>query len=770
MSWEDQINIYNDPVTFLTRKGDAKDPYKLIKETVQIINGKANLREVPDRTYKVKVTGNNQTWYEVEDDELKDNFFQVDYVQGNVFFTAATNGKSLTFEYYGKGVYLTPDSRIYLTKTNDPLIHTANEKFADLDRKDNEQKNRVDTLITKNPQPSEVVDLRVDRNGLVFNVARDRINSEQKKIEDAYKDLNGYYYDSLKNRIDAEQKKIEDAYKGGNGQQYPSLADRLNTEYQYFLNRFNFKNAINYGADPTGTTPAADKLQKALDEIHAEGGGELFIPNGKYLINKRLYIYENTVLTMADNCTLLRGWGGGFLANGKPGDTFYGYNGRGNITIRGGCLDGNYSQIDKYPTKEFDAIGLAHGENITIENVTFKDVISDHAIDLNGCKKVRIRNCKFIGFIDLSGQNRYFSEAIQIAECTSFGFNMFGAPDATPNTDIVIENNYFGKSDKLGAYPCAIGNHYTVYDVFQNNIIIKNNTIEDCSFAGVRTFKWGETQIINNMFKRNYNCVRITQASGGIESSKNKDGVQTNKPQNAENVLIEGNNFYYYTSYAIVTFGQIYNNEVAWSDGIRIFNNYFKLSTEALNSYSEEQQAVNVVFARNVFIDNNRIYGGHKGFRIEGCFNTFITNNYISEVGSEAIYMSKSRDTTGSVSKSIHLKIDGNEINTTGKNGIYLQNIDYFSIRNNTIFNPNQTQEVNKNRGGIFVQTGYDGRVEGNRIRGDKKNFAIWIAGGAKDVNVFNNNGSDKIIVDGSDNFSGYYSVNTDKYIIKVKL
>ncbi|MEM5009228.1 peptidase G2 autoproteolytic cleavage domain-containing protein [Niallia taxi] len=207
MSWDDDINIYNDPIVFLSRKGDATDPYKHITETVQIVNGYAPLREVPEKTYKVKVTSEDKVWYEVEDEALTDNFFQVDYIQGVVFFTAENNNKSVTFEYYGKGGYYTPDSRMYLT--GDSKFRLASHKFKDLDRADLEQKNRVDELIVGNPQPMEVVDLRIDRNGRVYKVARDRINAIQEAIEDTFLGDDGRTYTSLKQRLDTSDETIE---------------------------------------------------------------------------------------------------------------------------------------------------------------------------------------------------------------------------------------------------------------------------------------------------------------------------------------------------------------------------------------------------------------------------------------------------------------------------------------------------------------------------------------------------------------------------------
>ncbi|MGG1020163.1 right-handed parallel beta-helix repeat-containing protein, partial [Bacillus paralicheniformis] len=474
-------------------------------------------------------------------------------------------------------------------------------------------------------------------------------------------------------------KEVVDARVGREGTVYPTLWDRLDADGRYIETRFNFKNALNYGADPTGKSPSAWAIQKALDEIRREGGGQLVIPGGIYLIEKRMIVYENTRVTMAADCVLLRGWAGGFFVNGRPVDRFSGYSGRSNIIIEGGILDGNYANIDKYPSTAMDSIILGHANNIWIDRVTFKDTITAHAIDANGINNLQITRSNFFGFIDLSGK-RPFSEAIQLGEFVEMGVNQFGAFDATPNKNVYLAHNHFGKSELLGAWGCGVGNHYSVYNVFQTDITLFDNDFEDCTFAGVRTFKWGEVKILNNRFKRNNECIRISQAAGGIESSKNAAGVQMNRPQNAQNVLIQGNDFYDYKSYGILSFGQIYNNEIAWSDGIRILGNYFKLKAKEIGEYDYEQ-AIKLVFARNAFISDNRIFGGRRGMWIEGCYNTFIDRNYVSCVDTEAIYVEKSRDKTSTVPKSYHLSIDRNEINTTGRNGIFIQNCDHFDVR-----------------------------------------------------------------------------------------
>ncbi|PAD48889.1 hypothetical protein CHH98_22150, partial [Bacillus licheniformis] len=59
-------------------------------------------------------------------------------------------------------------------------------------------------------------------------------------------------------------KEVVDARVDRKGTIYPTLWDRLAADGQYIETRFNFKNALNYGADPTGKSPSAWAIQKAL--------------------------------------------------------------------------------------------------------------------------------------------------------------------------------------------------------------------------------------------------------------------------------------------------------------------------------------------------------------------------------------------------------------------------------------------------------------------------------------------------------------------------
>src|SRR5690606_27834985 len=159
--------------------------------------------EIPNKYERVKVTGRGIEWHESKDRELKENTFWVDYNNGVVYFHESVNNVTLTFEYLGEGVFLYPDSRVY--HTGDKKFPTIKDKISDIDRAILVERHRIDEQILSHPQPSEVVDMRIDYNGKIYRVAKDRIDAEQRKIEEAYVDAKGVKYNSLKERIDSLQ-------------------------------------------------------------------------------------------------------------------------------------------------------------------------------------------------------------------------------------------------------------------------------------------------------------------------------------------------------------------------------------------------------------------------------------------------------------------------------------------------------------------------------------------------------------------------------------
>ncbi|MEC0396617.1 hypothetical protein P8785_12415 [Bacillus subtilis] len=120
----DFAELYNDPILSKKRKGSVDDPYLTYNETLTVYNGRVLLTEIPNREFRVEVIGSNKEWREIEDGELEDNYFKVDYLMGVVFFNASNEGKSLTFNYSGEGASFFPASRIWIKRQGNMVVET----------------------------------------------------------------------------------------------------------------------------------------------------------------------------------------------------------------------------------------------------------------------------------------------------------------------------------------------------------------------------------------------------------------------------------------------------------------------------------------------------------------------------------------------------------------------------------------------------------------------------------------------------------------------
>ncbi|MGP7817819.1 hypothetical protein [Niallia sp. 01092] len=60
----------------------------------------------------------------------------------------------------------------------DRVRNDLNENMIDIESDMKEQKSRVDNIIRNNPQPSEVVDSRVDADGYEHAILKDRLDSD----------------------------------------------------------------------------------------------------------------------------------------------------------------------------------------------------------------------------------------------------------------------------------------------------------------------------------------------------------------------------------------------------------------------------------------------------------------------------------------------------------------------------------------------------------------------------------------------------------------
>ena len=166
-------------------------------------------------------------------------------------------------------------------------------------------------------------------------------------------------------------------------------------------------------------------IRSYLRKIERKKGGTLVLKKGTYKITNTLYVPSNTHIILKDGAVLKKTKTTGskimpaassmfqFLRNSrsKKKGVVGKYNGEKNITITG---EGT-SVIDlcslNMGTKDVIGIIMGHNKNVTIENITFKNMRYGHFIEMDASKNVTIKNCTFTGH-KASGKNN--KEAINL--------------------------------------------------------------------------------------------------------------------------------------------------------------------------------------------------------------------------------------------------------------------------------------------------------------------------------------------------------------------
>ena len=251
-----------------------------------------------------------------------------------------------------------------------------------------------------------------------------------------------------------------------------------------------------YGAIGDGENDDTIAFQKAL----TDNKYIVCNPNSTYYITASLRVKKNTTLDL-NGSTIVFAVRHGFF-NFLEGDTFGEYNGNGNIIIRNGYIIGG-------------DISFIHGENITIENVHFRNCENDHVIEICACKNFTVRNCSLIGMAFWETSLEYINVDIT-ATYGAFPWNNSGQGtafyDNTVCENIKIIGNYFA----IGDTPYNNGNDaFGVHaknapsGVHQDNIVVKDNIIKGFALCGLRVNNMHNVIISNNHIDTQGSCVLI---------------------------------------------------------------------------------------------------------------------------------------------------------------------------------------------------------------------------------------------------------------------
>ena len=560
-------------------------------------------------------------------------------------------------------------------------------------------------------------------------------------------------------------KEVTDSRVSIDGESHELLSERLlhdfndvNESIEEVNKKFVEINFDTYNPDKTGNVGVDQLLQQALDEIGNAQAGTLIIKNGTYLINKRVSVSGNTTIKMDEHVVILRGATGVLFDYGRNNESYSGYDGPGNIHIIGGTLDNNLEQLSKYPVESANMINIRHADNISFTNVKFKNNLTYHVLDINGVNNLRIIDCVFEGHKNLLPNTAKEKEAIQISEIMNGGVGGPGEWDVTPCKNVIITGCTFKPSNLAGGFDVAIGNHASIHNVFQENIKITNNTFEDCTI-GIKPFKWNNVEMSGNTFLNNNECIHVSSVKGNMNSANDVNGVPSKRSQGGDIYIIKDNLFKNYKKTAVGIYGEEHNNSIGYVGNIRVNDNTFICDNNDLG------QNIVMNLCRHAHIKGNNMSYSYRGMNIAASHNIFIDNNYIENMKTEGVFINQSKH-TGYAMQTNHLNITNNTINSTGKNGLYVQNSRFVYVMHNKILNANLETGDDVNRGGLYMHDCRNGRIEGNDFWGTSNAFAIY---GTVLTNfiAFNNGGSGTVRLFGDSTYIGYYNVSSVNNIFK---
>jgi Right handed beta helix region/Pectate lyase superfamily protein len=242
-------------------------------------------------------------------------------------------------------------------------------------------------------------------------------------------------------------------------------------------------NVLDVGAVGDGVTDDAPAVQAALDASE----GWVYAPAGTYRLGSLLRTPARRRLTLAPAATFLRGCPEAIMTNTPAAGGAGGYAGPGGLLIEGGVWDVNAAEFPDYS----GGIALAHATDVTIRDLTVRNVPGWHAVELNACAGALVASCRFEGYTDPAGQ-RAFSEAIQIDAMTSPAAYPWGGPyDGTVCTDITISACWFGAlPDGTNPWSRAVGSHNTSDGNRHRDISVIDCVCRGLTDAAIQTYAW----------------------------------------------------------------------------------------------------------------------------------------------------------------------------------------------------------------------------------------------------------------------------------------
>lgn len=246
-------------------------------------------------------------------------------------------------------------------------------------------------------------------------------------------------------------------------------------------------------------------IRSYLRKIERQKGGTLILKKGTYNITNTLYVSSNTHIILKDGVVLKKSKTTGtkkmpaassmfqFIRDSKSKKKgVYGkYNGEKNISLTGigtAAIDMRGLKMGK---KDVIGIIMGHNKNVTIENITFKNMRYGHLIEMDASYNVSVKNCTFTGH-KASGKNNKEAINLDTPDKKRTGFkSAWSKMDKTSNNGISITGCTFNNLE------VGVGTHRYTGNSYHTNVVIQNCTFNNLQTA-IRVLNWQDATITQN--------------------------------------------------------------------------------------------------------------------------------------------------------------------------------------------------------------------------------------------------------------------------------
>ena len=285
-------------------------------------------------------------------------------------------------------------------------------------------------------------------------------------------------------------------------------------------------------------TKAYFTIRSYMEKFQKAKKGTLILKKGTYKITNTIQIPSNVTLILEDGVKIVKGTKTNVSvmpasktlfhlikpSNRDKSNVYGGHNGEKNIHIVG---KGKVTVDLKYVSHGIGIV-MGHNKDVTVDNISFKNINSGHFLEIDASKNVSITNCSFK---DAKAGSDYVKEAINIdtPDKETQGFNnAWSKHDKTPNENITIANCTFtnmGRAIGTHKYSCK-GNK----QMYHENIVIRDCEIKDMKWdAPIRIINWKDSVVENVLIDK-------------VKPSKN-DSARGILACGVDNISIKNNTF-----------------------------------------------------------------------------------------------------------------------------------------------------------------------------------------------------------------------------------